>query len=113
MSVLKALRAFLVAALVVCAFAFTMYNASTRVEFVRLPFLSDRNGVLLVELMLYPLLLGLAAGFSFALVMLLEAQTALRSERRTRQKVQTELTALRNLPIEDTDDEPGRAGAVS
>jgi hypothetical protein len=113
MSVLKALRAVLAVALVVCAFAFTMYNASTRVEFVRVPFLADKNGVLLVELMLYPLLLGLAVGFSFAVLMLLEAQTALRSERRLRQKVQAELTALRNLPIEDTDDERDRVGAIS
>jgi hypothetical protein len=107
MSFLKILRAALLAVIVVAAFAFTMYNAGTRIDLVRLPLVPDRTGMLLVELMLYPLLLGLAAGLSFAVLKLLELQAQLRTERRSRSRVQSELTALRNLPLEDADEETG------
>lgn len=113
MSLLKVLRTILFAVILVAAFAFTMYNAQVRVGPIRLPFLEVRQDVWLLELMLYPLVLGLLAGVAFGLLKIVELQTVARRERRTRQKVQTELTALRNLPLEDTEEERVPSGVDS
>ncbi|NNE43544.1 MAG: hypothetical protein HKN12_05005 [Gemmatimonadetes bacterium] len=113
MGFLKVTRAALVIVLIVAAFAFTMFNAGTRVDLIRLPFMPDRTGMLLVELMLYPLVLGLLAGFMVGLLKIMELQATLRAERRNRNKVQGELTALRNLPLEEAEQESAAAGEKS
>jgi type III secretory pathway component EscU len=113
MSFLRVLRALLFVVLVVAAFAFTMFNAGARVELIRLPFLPDRTGMLLVEVMLYPLVLGLLAGFAVSILKLVELQTQLRTERRSRNRIQGELTALRNLPLDEAEEESAASGSPS
>jgi len=105
MSLFKVFQRILLVAIVVAAFAFAIPNAGVQVDLIRLPFLPDRQNMMLIELMLYPLVLGLLAGISFGVLKILELQTRLRSERRTRRKVQGELTALRNLPLDDVEEE--------
>lgn len=113
MGFFKVVRAVLVVVLVVAAFTFTMLNAGMRVDLIKLPFMPDRAGMLLVEVMLYPLVLGLLAGFALALLKVLELQTQLRTERRSRNKVQGELTALRNLPLDEAEQENAAASEAT
>lgn len=107
MSLLRVFRMILVAAILLGAVVFVVKNPSQRVRLDLVVF-PVRDNVLLIEALFWALLGGAVVGMSFVAIKLLELQTQLRSEKRQRQRLQAELTALRNLPLEDV--EPG-AGA--
>jgi len=97
-------RLALVAAIVLGAIVFTVKNPSQRVR-LDLVFFPARDNVLLIEALFWALLGGAVVGLSFAGIKLLELQAQLQKERRGRHRLQSELTALRNLPLDDLDSE--------
>jgi hypothetical protein len=108
MSLLRVIRMALVAVIVLGAIVFTVKNPSERVR-LDLVFFPVRENVLLIEVLFWALLGGVAVGLSFAGIKLLELQTQLQKERRGRHRLQSELTAIRNLPLEDPESgEEGR-----
>lgn len=109
MSLLRVIRMALVAAIVLGAIVFTVKNPSQRVH-LDLVFFPARDNVLLIEALFWAMLGGAVVGLSFAGIKLLELQTQLGSERRQRQRLQSELTALRNLPLDDTEPDTGSGG---
>lgn len=110
MSVLKILRMVLLGLIVVVAIVFTVKNPNERVR-IDLMLVPVRENVLLIEVLLYAMMLGVVVGVSFAALKILELQAQLRTERRSRNKVQGELTALRNLPLEEADEAEAGAGS--
>jgi len=106
MSLLRAIRMILVAAIVLGAIVFTVKNPSQRVR-LDLVFFPVRENVLLIEALFWAMLGGGLVGLSFAGLKLLELQTQVGSERRARHRLQSELTALRNLPLEDAESDEG------
>jgi uncharacterized integral membrane protein len=111
MSLLRVIRMALVAVIVLGAIVFTVKNPSERVR-LDLVFFPAREGVLLIEALFWALLGGTLVGLSFAGLKLLELQAQLSRERRQRQRLQSELTALRNLPLEDAESEEGPGGGA-
>jgi uncharacterized integral membrane protein len=111
MSLLRVIRMALVAVIVLGAIVFTVKNPSERVR-LDLVFFPAREGVLLIEALFWALLGGIVVGMSFAALRLLELQTQLSGERRQRQRLQSELTALRNLPLEDAASDEGTGGGA-
>jgi hypothetical protein len=109
MSLLRVMRMILVGVIVLGAIVFTVKNPSERVR-LDLVVLPAREDVLLIEALFWALLAGALVGLSFAAIKLLELQTQLTKERRARHRMQSELTALRNLPLEEAEDEEQRGG---
>jgi uncharacterized integral membrane protein len=104
MGLLKIIRAVVLVAIMLIAMAFAFLNNEQVVdvklhwgEFVDAP---------MAWVVFVAFLLGAVIGFALALTKLIELQGRLHDLKRSQSRVSAELTALRNLPLE----EPGEGG---
>jgi uncharacterized membrane protein YciS (DUF1049 family) len=102
MGLLKSFRMIMLVAIMLIAIFFVVKNPDQRVD-INLMFFPTREGVLLVEVLFYSLLLGIALGYSIAALKIFELQAQVRGAKRSRHQLESELTALRNLPLDDAD----------
>ena len=112
MSMLKGIRAILLVLIMVVAIGFTVMNPGERVR-VDLFFIEPLENVPMVEALFFAFVLGLVGGLAVAVLRILELQTQLRNERRSGNRLQGELTTLRNLPLDDSDETPVDSGGAS
>ncbi len=110
MGFLRVLRALLVVALVVAAIGFAVRNPDQRVS-VDLLVGPPYTDVPLLFALFVAFLVGGVSGCALAVLWVVELQTKLRDARRQNRRLTGELTSLRNLPLEETDDL--RSGARS
>lgn len=103
---MKSFRMVLLVVVMLIAIFFVVKNPDQRVD-INLMFFPTRENVLLVEVLFYALLLGIAVGYSIAGLKILELQSQVRAAKKSRGHLESELTALRNLPLEDAE---ARAG---
>jgi uncharacterized integral membrane protein len=106
MSILKSFRMILLVVIMLIAIFFVVKNPDQRVD-INLMFFPTQENVLLVEVLFYSLLLGIALGYSVAGLKILELQAQVRAAKRSRGNLESELTALRNLPLEDAEPRVG------
>ena len=103
MGFLRVLRALLVVALVVAVIFFAVENPNQYVT-IKLPFVPPYPSVSLLFALFVAFLVGGVAGCALAVLWVVELQTKLREARRQTRRLSGELTSLRNLPLEETDD---------
>ena len=102
MSFLNTVRAGLLILIGLVAIFFVVRNPSERVT-IDLIFFPVRENVLLIELLFYALVLGAIGGYSVALIKIIELKGQVSSARRSQGRLESEITTLRNLPLEDDD----------
>ena len=102
MGLLRIVRMTLLVLIAVVAIWFAVMNPAERVR-VDLLF-REMSNVPLVVALFYAFLLGLGSGLAIALMRLIELQSKLRDARKARHRVEGELTTLRNLPLEETEE---------
>jgi len=108
MGFLRVVRAALVMALVVCAIGIAVRNPAEKVS-IDLLFGPPYTDVPLVFALFVAFLVGGVGGCAVALLWIVELQAKLRDARRQTRRLQSELTSLRNLPLDETDDVPVEA----
>ena len=105
MGFLRLLRAALVTGLVVAAIGIAVANPAQKIS-IDLLFGPPYNDVPLVFALFVAFLVGGVGGCAVALLWIMELQSKLRDARRQARRLQGELTSLRNLPLDETDDIP-------
>jgi len=103
MGFLKGLRMAVLLLTMVVAIGFAVLNPGERVR-IDLFFGQPFENVPLVFVLFCAFLIGVAGGFCVAVVKLVEMQAALRSARRSRTRIEGELSTLRNLPLEESEE---------
>jgi uncharacterized integral membrane protein len=103
MEFLRIVRMTLLILIAIAAIWFAVMNPAERVRVELQPF-GEMNDVPLVVALFYAFLLGLGSGLAIAFMRLVELQSKLRDARKARHRVEGELTTLRNLPLEETDE---------
>lgn len=105
MSFLKGIRLIVGIAIGLVIVFFVVKNPDERVN-INLIFFPMKENVLLIEVLFYTLVLGFVGGITVAFLKIVELEARLRAAKRTRNRIEGELTTLRNLPLEEP--EPGR-----
>lgn len=105
MGFLRLLRAALVAGVVVVAIFIAVRNPLEKVT-IDLLFGPPYVDVPLVWALFVAFLVGGLSGCAIALLWIVELQSKLRDAKRQARRLQSELTSLRNLPLDETDDIP-------
>lgn len=103
MGFLKGLRMAVLLLIMIVAIGFAVLNPGERVV-IDLFFAEPFQNVPLVFVLFCAFLVGVFGGFAVALVRILELQASLRNARRSRLRVEDELSTLRNLPLEENDE---------
>jgi uncharacterized integral membrane protein len=103
MSFLKVVRMAVLLLIMLVAIGFAVLNPGERVR-IDLFFIEPLENVALVFVLFCAFLIGVVGGFSVALVKVVELQTALRSARRSQSRIAGELSTLRNLPLEESEE---------
>jgi uncharacterized integral membrane protein len=103
MGFLKVLRNILLLVVVIGFIGFAVLNPGQRLE-VDLWLFGRWVDVPLVEIVFLAFVLGIAVGLAFMVVSVLELRTRLRQAKRSGSRLETELTSLRNLPLEEPED---------
>ncbi len=112
MSILKGVRTILLVLIMIVAIGFTVMNPGERVR-VDLFFAPPFENVPLVEALFFAFLLGLLGGLAVAVIRILELQAQLRDARRSGSRLAGELTTLRNLPLEESEESVPGPGTES
>ena len=105
MGFLRLVRAALVAGVVVAAIFVAVRNPLEKVT-IDLLFAPPYVDVPLVWALFVAFLVGGLSGCAIALLWIVELQSKLRDTKRQARRLQGELTSLRNLPLDETDDIP-------
>jgi uncharacterized integral membrane protein len=105
MGFLRLVRAALVVGLVVAAIGIAVANPSEKVT-IDLLFGPPYVDVPLVFALFVAFLVGGVGGCAVSFLWVVELQTKLRDAKRQSRRLQGELTSLRNLPLDETDDVP-------
>jgi uncharacterized integral membrane protein len=103
MSFLKVVRMAVLLLIMLVAIGFAVLNPGERVR-IDLFFIEPLENVALVFVLFCAFLIGVVGGFSVALVKVVELQTALRAARRSQSRIAGELSTLRNLPLEESEE---------
>jgi uncharacterized integral membrane protein len=103
MDILRGLRLGVLLLIMVVAIGIAVLNPGERV-LIDLFFAEPFENVPLVFVMFCAFLVGFAGGLVVAVVKLVELQTALRTTRRSQTRIAGELSTLRNLALEETEE---------
>jgi uncharacterized integral membrane protein len=109
MSFFKAVRLILGVAIVLVIIFFVVKNPDQRVD-INLVFFPTKENVLLIEVLFYTLVIGFVGGLTVALMKIVELEARLRAAKRSRHRIEGELTTLRNLPLEEPEERPAEPG---
>ena len=107
MGFLKGVRMGVLLLIMVVAIGFTVLNPGERVR-IDLLLMEPVENVALVFVLFCAFLLGVAGGFSVAILKIVELQALLRNARRSRSRIEGELSTLRSLPLDETEESPSR-----
>jgi uncharacterized integral membrane protein len=111
MGFLKLVRNVLLLVVVIALIGFAVLNPGQRAE-VDLWVAGRFVDVPLVEIVFIAFVLGVAIGLAFSVVAIFELQTKVREARRSGERLQGELTSLRNLPLEEVEETPTGGGEL-
>jgi uncharacterized integral membrane protein len=112
MGFLKVIRAIVLILIVLGAIGFTARNPDQSVR-IDLFFVPPFTGVSLTWALFCAFGLGFVGGLAVALIRVLELRAQLRKARRSGDRLQDELTTLRNLPLEESEEASRSPGALS
>lgn len=105
MGVVKFLRNVLLVVIVLAMIGFAVLNPAQQID-LDLWLLGKWTEVPLVAALFLAFLIGTAVGLLFMVVTVIELRGRLHDARKSGRRLEGELTSLRNLPLEETDDLP-------
>jgi uncharacterized integral membrane protein len=105
MGLVKAIRNVLLLLVVVAMIGFAVLNPGQRLE-VDLWLAGQWADVPLVEIVFIAFVLGVGVGLLFMVFSVIELRAQLAGAKRSGQRLEGELTSLRNLPLEEEEETP-------
>ena len=103
MGFLKGVRMAVLLLIMVVAIGFTVLNPGERVR-IDLFFQEPFENVPLVFVLFCAFLIGVLGGFAVAVLKLVELQAQLRHAKRSKSQIAGELSTLRNLPLDESEE---------
>ncbi|MDP6462070.1 MAG: LapA family protein [Gemmatimonadota bacterium] len=113
MRFLSGIRAGLLLVLLVVWFGFTALNNSAEQQVDLDLLFTSVQAAPLAWALFCVFVIGMVVGYAVSVLRIMELGAALRSLKRSRGRVQDELTSLRNLPLEDPVDDSSEGGTPS